>query len=813
MMSASMNEVSPAFPFLDREGALIRTFVDALPDLVFFKDRQGRYLACNQAFEAFAGRLESEIVGLTDIEIFGPVLGAAFVANDLQVLESGLSRRNEERIVYPDGREAVLDTLKTPFTYESGLTGLIGVSREITSLKDAEAALLASQASLERAQAVARTGSWQFDLLNGELTWSTETYRIFGLAAGTPVTYASFLDRVYPEDRPRVDAAWQAAIRGATYEVQHRIVVDGSIRWVSERAEFSCDPSGRVLAGLGTVQDITQQKLAEDKLKQAAAVFENTAEAVLITDVDHRIVAVNRAFTLITGYSAEEAVGRRPTLLSSGRQNAGFYASMWQTVSSTDHWRGEIWNRRKNGEIYPELLTLSTVRDEEGFITNFVGVFSDISQMKQAEAQLQHLAHYDALTDLPNRVLLNLRLEHGVERVRRTGEMMAALFMDIDRFKNVNDSLGHPVGDELLVEIARRLRGRIRAEDTLARLGGDEFVMLLDRVQRPDDVANFAREVIDLMNQPFHLADGQEVFVGASIGISLFPNDNDDHLQLIRNADAALYEAKAAGRNVYRFYTEALTFAAQERLALEVALRRALERKEFVLHYQPVIAVASGYTIGVEALVRWVHPVEGLIGPARFIPVAEETGLITTLGVWVLEEACRQGRAWLDEGRVLSVAVNISSRQFSDGTLVGAVRRALDTTGFPASMLTLELTESAVMENSDRAVEVLEQLKMIGVRFSIDDFGTGYSSLAYLKRFPVDALKIDRSFVADIAEDENDRMIVATVVAMARQLQLEVIAEGVETPVQLEFLSQLGCSACQGYLFGHPVSAADFIHD
>ena len=813
MMSASMNEISLAFPFLDREGALMRTFVDALPDLVFFKDHEGRYLACNQAFEVFAGRLESEIAGLTDIEIFGPELGAAFVANDRQVLESGMPRRNEERIVYPDGREAVLDTLKTPFTYENGLCGLIGVSREITSLKEAEAALLASQASLEQAQAVARTGSWQIDLLRYELSWSAETYRIFGLAAGTPVTYASFLDRVYPEDRPRVDAAWQAAIRGAAYDVQHRILVDGRIRWVNERARFRSDPSGRMLAGLGTVQDITKQKLAEDKLKQAAAVFENTAEAVLITDVDHRIVAVNRAFTLITGYSADEAVGRRPTLLSSGRQNAGFYASMWQTVSSTDHWRGEIWNRRKNGEIYPELLTLSTVRDEEGFITNFVGVFSDISQMKQAEAQLQHLAHYDALTDLPNRVLLNLRLEHGVERVRRSGEMMAALFMDIDRFKNVNDSLGHPVGDELLVEIARRLRGRIRAEDTLARLGGDEFVMLLDRVQRPDDVAHFAREVIDLMNQPFHLANGQEVFVGASIGISLFPHDNDDHLQLIRNADAALYEAKAAGRNVYRFYTEALTLAAQERLALEAALRRALERNEFVLHYQPVVAVASGYTIGVEALVRWAHPVEGLIGPARFIPVAEETGLITTLGVWVLEEACRQGREWLDAGRVLSVAVNISSRQFSDGTLVEAVRRALDTTGFPAAMLTLELTESAVMENSDRAVQLLEELKAIGVRFSIDDFGTGYSSLAYLKRFPVDALKIDRSFVADIADDENDRMIVATVVAMARQLQLEVIAEGVETPVQLEFLSQLGCSACQGYLFGRPVSAADFIHD
>ncbi|PKO80779.1 MAG: GGDEF domain-containing protein, partial [Betaproteobacteria bacterium HGW-Betaproteobacteria-13] len=362
---------------------------------------------------------------------------------------------------------------------------------------------------------------------------------------------------------------------------------------------------------------------------------------------------------------------------------------------------------------------------------------------------------------------------------------------------------------ELLVEIARRLHGRMRAEDTLARLGGDEFVILLDRVDRVDDVASFALEMIELMNQPFQLRSGEEVFVGASIGISIYPDDNDDHQQLIRNADAALYEAKAAGRNVYRFYTEALTIAAQERLALETALRRALERNELVLHYQPVVAVASGYTTGVEALVRWRHPADGLVSPLRFIPVAEETGLIVPLGIWVLEEACRQGRAWLDGGRVMPIAVNISSRQFADGALVDTVRRVLDRSGFPASMLTLELTESAIMHKPDQAVRVLEELKAIGVKFSIDDFGTGYSSLAYLKRFPVDALKIDRSFVADIVEDENDRMIVSTVVAMARQLQLSVIAEGVETAEQLAFLTRLGCSACQGYLFGHPLEAGE----
>lgn len=809
MIRASLNDLAASLSLLDREGSMLRTLVDAMPDLVFFKDERGRYLGCNRAFEDYAGLTEAQMIGRTDGELFSAATADGYVARDRRVFETALPQRNEEWIVYRDGRRVLVDTLKTPFTDAFGSRGLIGISRDITAIRQGEEALRRSQEALESAQAVARTGSWQVDLVDHVLEWSAQTYRIFGVSPALVLSYDVFINAVHPEDRVRVNAAWEAALAGAPYDIQHRVVVKGSVRWVHERAEFRRDASGRPIAGLGTVQDITEQKQAEERLKQAAAVFEHTAEGVLITDVDRRIVAVNRAFTQITGYPEDDAIGRTPDMLRAGLHDDDGHLALWREVSACGHRQGEVWSRRKNGEIFPELLALSVVRDTEGFITNFVGVFSDISQMKQTEARLEHLAHYDALTDLPNRILLNLRLAHGIERVRRSGKMLAVLFIDIDRFKNVNDSLGHPAGDELLIEIASRLRGRIRGEDTLSRLGGDEFVILLDGVDRMEDVAGLAQEVIGMLNQAFHLAGGQEIFVGASIGISLYPHDTDDHLQLIRNADAALYEAKAAGRNVYRFYTEALTRAAHERLELESALRRALEREELILHYQPVVSVASGHTIGVEALVRWSRPGEGLVSPLRFIPLAEETGLIVPLGAWVMEAACRQGRVWIDGGRLLSVAVNISSRQFADGTLVGTVSDILKRTGFPAGLLTLELTESAVMSDPDQAIALLSALKEIGVKLSIDDFGTGYSSLAYLKRFPVDTLKIDRSFVADIADDENDRMIVATVVAMARQMRLNVIAEGVETAEQFDFLSRLGCAACQGYLFGRPATAAE----
>jgi len=555
-----------------------------------------------------------------------------------------------------------------------------------------------------------------------------------------------------------------------------------------------------------------QKVRAAEALRQAATVFESTRDGVLITDLEPRIVAVNRAYSEITGYSEAEALGHNPNLLQSNHHDRAFYQAMWASIEETGHWQGEIWNRRKNGEIYPLWLSISTVLDEGGKPRNYVGVITDMSKIRQSEERLEHLAHYDPLTDLPNRLLVQSRLQHAIEQAERHQHRVAALYIDLDRFKNINDSLGHPIGDELLAALARRLSTRLREEDTLARLGGDEFLLVLELVEQPESAAAVAQTLIDLLEAPFDLPSGHEVFVGISIGISLYPDDAGSVTELIQHADVAMYQAKRQGRNTYRFHTEALSAAASARLTLETQLRHALERDEFVLHYQPVIEAHSGRAIGVEALVRWQPPGEALAPPGKFISIAEETGLIVPLGAWVLRTACAQARAWMEAGLPpLLLAVNLSGRQFQSADVVELVRTVLADTGLPARYLELELTESVLMEQAEQAIATLDALKALGVRLSIDDFGTGYSSLAYLKRFPIDKLKIDRSFVHGLADDADDREIAATIIAMARNLRLEVLAEGVETQQQLDILKGMGCDAYQGYLFSKPIAAAELV--
>ena len=559
------------------------------------------------------------------------------------------------------------------------------------------------------------------------------------------------------------------------------------------------------------VDDITTLRRHEESLRQAATVFEQTRDGVAITDASARIIAVNRAFSKITGYSSEEVVGRNTSLLKSGHHDAAFYAAMWSQLTGKGFWEGEVCNRRKNGEHYPQWLTISAVLNERNEIERYIGVFTDISRIRNAEAHAEFIAYHDALTRLPNRSLLNIRYQHALDRARRHDHKLALLILDLDLFRNINDSLGHEFGDRLLVAITERFKSRLRDEDTLARLHGDEFAVLMEDVEVAADAAVVARDLLKALEAPFRIGSAEDIYIGASIGISISPDDGCDPALLMRNADTAVNLAKAQGRKTFCFYTESLTTLALERMRLESSLRKAIELEHLVLHYQPLIEARTGAVIGSEALVRWPDPEQGMIAPMRFIPVAEDCGLIAPLGAWVLLTACRQMKAWLDAGRPLrTIAVNVSPRQFFLQDVPELVRQTLADTGLDARFLELEITEGILIEHGERAVAILKRLRELGVRLSIDDFGTGYSSLSYLKRFPIDKLKIDRSFVRDITSDANAAEIASTIIAMARSLQLSVLAEGVETPAQLAFLDQHGCEYYQGYFFCRPVAAAQF---
>jgi diguanylate cyclase (GGDEF)-like protein/PAS domain S-box-containing protein len=545
-------------------------------------------------------------------------------------------------------------------------------------------------------------------------------------------------------------------------------------------------------------------------LQLASAVFESTSEGIVITNAKHNIININKAYSDITGYSKEDVLGRNPSILKSGWQDEEFYQAMWQSIEKTDKWCGEVWNRRKNGDIYPQLLNINTFRDAHGKVAYRIGIFTEISSIKETEEELQYLAHHDPLTDLPNRLLCYARLQHQLQLAQRDGGQVAVLFLDLDMFKNVNDSLGHAHGDKLLQLVATRISSEMRSEDTIARLGGDEFLLILGSLKRRKDVVLLAEKTLSVFTSPFNI-DEQEIFISASIGISLFPDDGKDTETLIRNADSAMYYAKSEGRNNYQFYTASLTTDAFARLNLETSLRHALEKDELFLCYQPQYSMDNNQMIGVEALLRWKHPEMGMVYPDKFIPVAEETGLIVSIGEWVLETACRQLKTWHDAGYpALKMAVNLSARQFWKPGLAKVIERILQETGINAEQLDLELTESIIMHDTEITINTLNELEQLGVEISIDDFGTGYSSLGYIKRFPITRLKIDRSFVSDVATNTSDAEMVASIIALGHAMKLKVLAEGVESEEQLRYLQEQGCDEVQGFFYSRPVTADEF---
>ena len=558
------------------------------------------------------------------------------------------------------------------------------------------------------------------------------------------------------------------------------------------------------------ISESSEIKQKELDLRISATAFESH-ESMVITDVAGDIFRVNQAFLDLTGYTKAEVTGRNLRLLKSGRHDKAFYGAIWESILRLGCWKGEIWDRRKNGEHFLCWLSITAVKDIDGGITHYVATHLDITERNAAAEQIFRLAFYDPLTELPNRRLLQERLKSGIETAQRRGHQLAILMLDLDHFKSINDSLGHPAGDELLQQVAVRVAGRLRDGDLVARLGGDEFVVLLEGLTAPLDAVIVAEDIVDELNRPFILSENGDVRIGVSIGIAVLAQHGDTPQALMHSADAALYQAKDQGRGCVTYFSEELTRLAQARIALENRLRRAIEQRELRVHYQPQINIASGQIVGAEALVRWEDPLLGLVSPASFIPIAEETSLIVAIGAWVLSEVCRQGRRWLDQGLpLLKLAVNVSAQQFRRCDVNALVAQVLAETGFPAAQLKLEITESGLMECQGNIKEMLQSLHEQGIGLAIDDFGTGYSSLARLKSFPVDVLKIDKSFIDEIPRSKDDMEIASTIVAMGHALGFSVLAEGVETPEQLWFLTEIGCDSYQGYIKSRPLSAEAF---
>ncbi|MCX7627177.1 MAG: EAL domain-containing protein [Methylophilaceae bacterium] len=819
-----------------REGEhRLRTLIDASPDSIVFKDGKGRWLVANRAAlllfqlagKPWHGRTDAELT-----EMLPPALGEALLRwaqSDEAAWQAQGPTHTKEFINQPDGSHRLFDVHRIPtFDQDSRRKSLIVLAREMTEIIDAMARLQEERAFFESMLQGVSLPAFILGTDHCVKVWNRALEEMTGIRAaevlGTKDAWRGFYGAPRPtladlmiERRHDIVEAYYHTYSKAEYSegafrAEGWFELKGRRRYLSFEATPIRNAAGAMVGAIETLYDITDHIQALEQLRLAGEVFANSHEAIVITDAQNNIVSVNRAFTEITGYTQEEVVGRNPRLLSSGRHDKAFYQALWHSLKTHGHWQGEIWDRRKNGEVYPKWSSISTVRNLQGELTHYVAIFSDLSERHASKSMVEFLTYYDPLTRLPNRALLRDRCVQVLAAAGREGLLAALLLIDLDAFKHVNDSLGHVVGDRLLQQVATRIRECVRETDTLGRLGGDEFIVLLADVTDAAAAERVAQKILAAFEEPVAV-DGHRLDVALSIGACLYPDDGDDFDTLLKKADAAMYAAKKGeGGNVCRFYAGHMSDNMLEHLQLRGQLAQAIREEfaEFTLHYQPQLDLATGATVGMEALLRWNSPHLGPVSPANFIPVAEASGVISQLGAWVIREACRQNRVWQDAGlEPVVVAVNLSAVQFRRGNIVQTVAEALEETGLAPQWLELELTESILVHNVEHVLEVLRQLKQIGVRLSIDDFGTGYSSLAYLKRFKVDKLKIDQSFVRNMTVDEDDAAIVHSVIQLGQSLKLRTIAEGVETAAHAEHLRREGCDEVQGYLYSRPLPAEE----
>jgi diguanylate cyclase (GGDEF)-like protein/PAS domain S-box-containing protein len=792
----------------------LRTIIETEPECVKLLAADGTLLQMNRAgLNMIEADSPNQVIGQRVQQLILPKYRYAFIALTKRVFE-GKSGTLAFEIRGLKGTHRWLETHAVPLRDRHGnITALLSITRDITERKKMEEDLRRNRDELLNYFEQPFIGMLTVNYDKHTLNVNQRFCDIVGYSQ-EEIQSIDWGKLTYPDDIAPNQAYLDQAIRGDidTYEMEKRYIhKQGHIVYVDLFVQCVRKANGSPDYFVGMMLDITERKQAETQLHIAATVFESQ-EGMLITDANNVILKVNHAFTGITGYSADEVIGKTPQLLSSGQHDDAFYAALWQSIHSTGVWQGEVWNRRKSGDCYPQWLTITAVKDNtDGAVTHYVATMVDITERKATEKYINHLAFYDPLTQLPNRRLLQERLKHGINLSRRTGGQMAVLMLDLDKFKAVNDNFGHAAGDELLQQAGERIKARLREVDMVARLGGDEFVVLMENAGDYETVARIAEAIIHALRQPFTLFDNHTVYIGTSIGIAIYPKHGNSVEALMDNADTALYHAKDSGRGCFAYFSNELTLKARERIASEARLRHAIEQQELQVYFQAQIDINSGCIAGAEALVRWHDPVKGCIMPNDFIPLAEETGLIVAIGEFVLRETCRLGRQWLDQGLpAITLAVNVSPYQFSRCDINALVAEILKETGFPASYLELEITESGLMDNQQHAMAILNQLHKQGVRLAIDDFGTGYSSLAYLKYFPLDVLKIDKTFVDDIPFLQGDMAITATIIAMAHHLGFKVLAEGVETVAQLDFLQQHCCDSYQGYLYSKAVPADDF---
>ena len=678
--------------------------------------------------------------------------------------------------------------------------------------EQSEKKLTSRLGGLQRAQTIAKIGNWEYHPGDEAAKWSDQEYRNFGYKPNEVVpTYERYIKAVHPDDRDIVEKNNESCLADCkTRKFDYRLLLgNGEVRCLRTTIEVDVDGDS-IIRIFGVSQDITQQKKEEVKFKQASTVLESSTEAIFITDEKNIIISVNPAFTEITGFSSQQAIGQKPSILASDIHDAQFFKVFWRELIDNGMWQGEMWNRHRAGHIFPTWQSIAVIRDGEGKIIQYVAMLSDISKMKESEALMHHQASYDALTDLPNRYLFIDYLSNAIKQANRSRKLVALMLLDLDHFKWVNDTMGHKAGDILLQETAKRLQKVVRNSDMVARIGGDEFTIILSELERSEDAETVAEKIFTAFVPPVDI-EGCEVFISASVGISIYPDDGKNAETLQDNADSAMYSAKENGRNCFHYFTPLLQVQADRRLMLINYLRQAVENDELLVYYQPIKDVFTDCVVGAEALIRWNQSTIGFVSPDEFIPLAEETGLIKSIGDWVVRKVASDMQRWQEQGLPpLSVSINKSPAQFSKEDSPQEWKNIFTEHNVPMSLVTVEITETVFMEAGRNYIEMLKQMQAEGIKISWDDFGTGYSSLSCLKQFPVDSLKIDCGFVGNVTTNPSDALLVETIIALAEKMNIKVIAEGVETEQQMAFLIKNNCRFMQGYYFSQPLPRDEF---